>query len=191
MITTNYYFDHLNFDFYLLMSSFLSNSLSSRGRLDQLPNVSVPGRLLRGLLLQSLDLFLPLLLVVLDSDESLLFSKDRRSLLGRILELRLHLVHFRHWRLEGRSGIRRRLGDHFRRGCERRLLLDHVVGLSVHATRHTHRVCHVHCIVRIIVLVEGHLDARLRVDVLLRRRRRKVSTLHSRWRARVLVLRRR
>ena len=156
LVTTNYYFDHLNFDFYLLMSSFLSNSLSSRGRLDQLPNVGVPCRLLIGLLLQPLDLFLPFLLRF-DRSHSLLLDKNC-CLLGWVAELCLHLLHLRHWR-SARGGVRRLNG--FEWDVERRLSLHRMVVLIVHGARHTHRVCDrgVHFIVKAITLVEVHLDA--------------------------------
>ena len=156
LVTTNYYFDHLNFDFYLLMSSFLSNSLSSRGRLDQLPNVGVPCWLLIGLLLQPLDLFLPFLLRF-DRSHSLLLDKDC-CLLGWVAELCLHLLHLRHWR-SARGGVRRLNG--FERDVERGLCLHRMVVLIVHGARHTHRVCDrgVHFIVKAITLVEVHLDA--------------------------------
>lgn len=68
------------------------HSLSCGGRLDQLPDVRVACWLLLALLLQSLDLLLSLLLV-LDRSDALLLSKER-SLLGRIVELNFHLVHF-------------------------------------------------------------------------------------------------
>ena len=131
------------------------HSIPRGRRLDQIFYIGVPRRLLLRLLLQPLDLPLPLLLV-LDGGKSLLLSKDR----GLLLRLHHLLVHIGCSRLRfDRSlvGYWLLLYGGFRHFMERWLLGDLVVGLVLHAA------CHAHCVrhIQVVLLVEGDLSSRL------------------------------
>ena len=135
------------------------HSIPRGRRFDQIFYIGFPGRLLLRLLLQHLDLPLPLLLV-LDGGKSLLFSEDR----GLLLRFHHLLV------LIGRSRLRFAgslvgcwlllYGD-LRHFMKRWIRGDLVVGLVLQAT------CHAHCVfchVQVVLLVEGDLGSRLRAQ---------------------------
>ena len=71
-------------------------SVPGRSRLDEFPDVGIAGGHLLALLLQALD-FLLAGHFLLHSGGALLLLEDC-CLLGRRVELDLHLVHFLHWR---------------------------------------------------------------------------------------------
>ena len=132
------------------------HSIPRGRRLDQIFYICRPRGLLLRLLLQPLDLPLPLLLV-LDGGKSLLFSEDR----GLLLRFHHLLVHIgRSWlRFAGSLlGCWLLLYGGLRHFMKRWLRGDLVVGLVFHAA------CHAHCVrhVQVVLLVEGNLGSRLR-----------------------------